>query len=193
MTRRPSTGLNRRYRSAMRNITPRTCEAPSFSVKYMWPVFQTLQFESSPSTQMSVRCPSRSPRIDAFNCETVRTRRLGRGGAGGATGSGGSSSKGSEKRSAMMREGGDLLRGEVQPLDAERLAGGGVGRDDDRIQTRGAGRRFELRRHPVDEPAERGLDADADDRVVRAGHADVGEIRGALRQQAFIGRLDVGV
>ena len=37
------------------------------------------------------------------------------------------------------------------------------------------------------------LDLDADDRVVRARHADVGEIRRALRQNPLVGRLHVRV
>ena len=44
-----------------------------------------------------------------------------------------------------------------------------------------------------EESPERGLDLDADDRIVRAGHADVGQIRRALRQDAFVGGLHVRV
>ena len=45
----------------------------------------------------------------------------------------------------------------------------------------------------VEKPPERRLDLDADDRIVRAGHADVGQIRRALRQDALVGRLHVRV
>ena len=45
----------------------------------------------------------------------------------------------------------------------------------------------------VEELAERRLDLDADDRIVRPGHADVGQIRGALRQNALVGGLHVRV
>ncbi len=53
-TRSPSCGLKRSIRIADRNMTPRICELGSFKVKYMWPVFHTLQLESSPSTQTSM-------------------------------------------------------------------------------------------------------------------------------------------
>ena len=38
-----------------------------------------------------------------------------------------------------------------------------------------------------------GLDVDADDRVVRPGHADVGQVGRALRQDPLVGRLHVRV
>ena len=48
-------------------------------------------------------------------------------------------------------------------------------------------------RHAVDEPSERGVDRHADDRIVRAGHADVGEVSRALGQDALVGGLDMRV
>ena len=45
----------------------------------------------------------------------------------------------------------------------------------------------------VDEPAERGVDGDADDRIVRPGHARVGQAGRALRQDPFVGGLHVRV
>ena len=45
--------LEAQARSAERNITPLICAPASFSVKYRCPVFQTRQFEISPSTQTS--------------------------------------------------------------------------------------------------------------------------------------------
>ena len=50
-----------------------------------------------------------------------------------------------------------------------------------------------LRRHAGEEAAERGLDGDADDRIVRSGHADVGDVRRAFRQDALVGGLHVRV
>ena len=43
----------------------------SLSVKYMWPVFQTLQLESSPSTQTSKNSRSSSERMRAVSWATV--------------------------------------------------------------------------------------------------------------------------
>jgi hypothetical protein len=53
------------------NITPRTWAPVSFSVKYMWPVFQTRQFISSPSTQTSKNSRSSSERMRAVSWATV--------------------------------------------------------------------------------------------------------------------------
>ena len=59
--------------------------------------------------------------------------------------------------------------------------------DDDAVQPRIAGRRLEPRRHAGEEARQRRLALHADDRVVRAGHAGVGQIRGAVRQDALVG------
>src|SRR5678815_4340372 len=63
MTRTPSCGLKRRRSREERKMTPLICACRSLSVKYMWPVFQTLQFESSPSTHTSKKSRSSSERI----------------------------------------------------------------------------------------------------------------------------------
>ena len=76
---------------------------------------------------------------------------------------------------------------------SERFPGLVVGFDDDRVQPRIAGGGFESRRHRVQKTADRGVDFDADDRVVRSGHADVGQIGGALGQDPLVGRLHVRV
>ena len=70
-TRKPSLGVNRVIRSAERNITPRTCAPESLSEKYMWPVFHTLQLDSSPSTQTSKKRSSSVARICALSSDTV--------------------------------------------------------------------------------------------------------------------------
>ena len=107
----------------------------------------------------------------------------------------GSSSNGSSNRSGMSaaRMGEGPLAGGGAPASAStsacerfsrsiagRLAGRLIGGDDDRVEPAGPRRRLEPGRHAGEEPAERRLDGDADDRVVRPGHADVGEVGGAL-------------
>src|SRR3954465_2954218 len=49
----------------------------------MWPVFQILQFDSSPSIHTSKNSRSRSIRIRPVSSETVRTRRTAAGWGGG--------------------------------------------------------------------------------------------------------------
>src|SRR5688500_2546191 len=106
------------------------------------------------------------------------TRRAGRaGGAGrtGTAGSGSSCSKGSEKRSAM-REGSHVLQGHVEAFDAESLTRCRIGGDDDCVEAARSGGGLELGWHAADEPAQRGVDGDADDRVMWSGHADIREV-----------------
>src|SRR3954451_19070218 len=144
MTWRPSSGLNFRYQTAERNITPLICAPLSFSVKYRCPVFHSRQLETSPSTQMSPKPVSSRSRIAFVSSETVTTRRCG--GAGGAGLR--SSSKGSENRSDMVRSAArgrervDVLRRQVEAFDRSCLATGKVGGDDDGVEAPGAGCRF---------------------------------------------------
>src|SRR3954462_13711423 len=207
-------------------MTPLICDAPSFSVKYRCPVFQTRQLESSPSTQTSknsassrsltrtvssvtletrgagararsaddVRRSSFDVRRSPFNVRgstfgvrgsTVDGRRstvVGRASAAGGTGSvAGSSSNGRSNRSVIgeLRELLDVVRAQAQSFDVGGAAGLLVGFDDDPIQPRVFGGGLDPRRQRRQESAERGLGVDADDRIVRPGHADVGEIHGA--------------
>ena len=54
-------------------MNPRNCDEESFSEKYRWPVFQTLQFDSSPSTQISKNCSSSRSRTRTVSSVTVKT------------------------------------------------------------------------------------------------------------------------
>src|SRR6185503_8632424 len=56
-------------------MTERTCDAPSFNVKYRCPVFQTRQLESSPSTHTSRNSSSSRSRTRTLSSVTLRTRR----------------------------------------------------------------------------------------------------------------------
>ena len=51
-------------------MTALICAPPSFSVKYMWPVFHTLQLEISPSSQTSPNFVSMSARMPAVSSLT---------------------------------------------------------------------------------------------------------------------------
>src|SRR4051812_30698303 len=64
-------------------MTALICDPPSFSVKYRWPVFQTRQFDSSPSTQTSKNSASRRSRTRTVSSVTDRTRRGGAATLGG--------------------------------------------------------------------------------------------------------------
>ena len=68
-----------------------------------------------------------------------------------------------------------------------------VGFDDNRVQSRIRCRSFEPRRQRGEKAAERSLDLDADDRIVRSRHAGVGQVRCALRQNALVRGLHVRV
>src|SRR5258705_7729708 len=117
----------------------------------MWPVFQSRQFESSPSTQISKKRSSSSVRSRPVSSETERTRRgSGTGGswAAGVTGpgsSGGGSSNGRSKSESIK-----LLLRIADPRDLRRAPGLVVGHDDRAIQPRVARRRLELRRQAVE-------------------------------------------
>src|SRR6266516_3447918 len=54
-------------------MTPRICEVESLSVKYRCPVVHTLQFESSPSTQISKNSVSSRSRTRTVSSVTVST------------------------------------------------------------------------------------------------------------------------
>ena len=61
------------------------------------------------------------------------------------------------------------------------------------IQARVAGGRLELRRHSGQKARQRRLALHADDRIVRPGHARVGHVGRAVREDSLIGRLHVRV
>src|SRR5262249_53335522 len=161
-----------------------------------WPVFQTRQFDSSPSTQTSKNsCSSRS-RMRTVSSVTVKTRRgsgpgawgCGRGpgcddsagcGAlaarGSGSGSSASSSNGGWKRS-VIGQAGEILQfheAEADALDVGRPAAGLVRLDHYGVQPRVGGGGVELLRQRGQKAGQGGLDLDADDRIVRPGHADV--------------------
>src|ERR1700730_6744253 len=162
MTVRPSVGLNLRYRSADRNMTPRICDPGSFSVKYRCPVFQTRQLESSPSTHTSRNWASSRSRTPTFSSVTLRTRRDGAG----------SSSNGSSNRSFIGApwELLELLETVAEALDVGRESAPFVRVHDDRIEAGVARGGLEACRHGIQKAAERRLDLHADDGIVRAGH-----------------------
>src|ERR1700730_15708553 len=191
----PSPGLNLRLRSASRKITPRICAPASFKVKYRWPVFHTRQFDSSPSTQIAKNSVSIRSRTRTVSSVTERTRRADTG-VGSAGASSSSSSNGRSNRSDMWAGGSprglevghrrpevfEIVNAEAQSLDLGRAAGLRVRLDNHRVQTGIGGRGLELGGQRIEEPTERRLDLDADDRIVRARHADIRENGGALRQ-----------
>src|SRR5438309_4095464 len=165
-------------------MTPLICDAPSFNVKYRCPVFQTRQFESSPSTQTSKNSCSRRSRTRTVSSVTLSTRRgwtLGAAGTGALeAGSGSSSGSSSNRRSnrSAIREIRKLLKfigAEADAFDVRRATGLFVGLDDNPVQPRIAGGRLEFLRQRRQKPVERRFHLDADDRVVRPRHADVGE------------------
>ena len=82
--------------------------------------------------------------------------------------------------------------GEQQLLDrvrAQRLAGADEHATEPRIVLGG----LELHRHLGDHRLERLLALDADDAAARAGHADIGDVRGPAGQHPRVGGGDVGV
>src|SRR5262245_20538151 len=162
-------------------MKPRSCVASSFSVKYRCPVFQTRQFDSSPSTQTSNSSPSSRSRILIVSSVTLSGRRTAAaaagGGWGGAAGSGsGSSSSNGRSNRSDTRKFLQLVEAVAQALDIGREAGLLVGLDDHGVQSRVAGGGFELLGQRGEKPVQRRFGLDADDRIVRPGHADVGEI-----------------
>src|SRR5215470_7841143 len=113
-------------------MKPRSWHDASFSVKYRCPVFQTRQFDSSPSTQISPIRSSSTSRIRIVRSVTLKMRRTG--GLGSASAAG-SSSNGRSKRS-LIREIDELVEAVTQTLDVDRSSGLLIGFDDDGVQAR---------------------------------------------------------
>src|ERR1700687_6513978 len=166
-------------------MTPRLCDAGSFSVKYRCPMFQTLQLESSPSTHTSKNWVSSRSRTPTFSSVTLRIRREGAG----------SSSNGSSNRSFIEGPGElfELLVTVAQALDVRRESAPLVRVHDDGVEARVPRGGLEARRHGIEKTAERCLDLHANDGIMRAGHAHIRQVRGSLRQDALIGRLHMRV
>src|SRR6266545_1949200 len=163
-------------------MKPRICEAESLSVKKRWPVFQNLQFDSSPSTQTSKKSLSRRSRIFTVRSVTLSTRRAATGvGAGSGSDSGSSSSNGKSKRSDIV-EIDQFFETVADALDFEGTAAVFVGLDNHAVQARIAFSGFKSSGHAGQEPAQRRFHFNADDRIVGSGHADVGQICRAARQ-----------
>src|SRR5439155_13085824 len=116
-----------------------------------WPVFQTRQLESSPSTQISQNSCSNRSRTRIVSSLTVNTRRerglpgcaLGAGatgglGAGSGSVSGSSSSNGRSNRSVIgeIRKLLEFFRAQAEALDVCLSAGLLVGFHDHRVQPR---------------------------------------------------------
>lgn len=78
-------------------------------------------------------------------------------------------------------------------LDGVGSARGSIAADEDSADLRVSLGSFELSGHPGEEAVEDQLRFDADDGVVRAGHADVGNVGGSSGQHAGVGGGDVGV
>ena len=93
----------------------------------------------------------------------------------------------------MCGELGELLLTVTQAFDVRREACLFVGVDQDGVQPRIRSRRLEPGGKGVEELAQGRLDFDSDDRVVRAGHADVREERRPLWKNALVRGLDVRV
>ena len=79
----------------------------------------------------------------------------------------------------------------AETLDVRGAAAALVGIDDHGVQPRIAGGRFEFLRQRGEKAAERCADVDADNRIVRSRHADVGQISGPFRQDPLVGGLHV--
>src|SRR6266850_7302364 len=165
----------------------------------MCPVLATKQFEISPSTQISKKRSSSSVRTRSVSCETEYTRRGSAatgsrvpdpGSRPGSSGSGGLPSVASaEEGSSNGRSKSELVKFVGRVADARdlRRAPGLVVRLDDRAVQPGIARRgLELRRHPAEKARERRVLLHPDDRIVRAGHARVGQVCGPVRQDAFV-------
>src|SRR5215831_21298439 len=104
-------------------------------------------------------------------------RRIGAGATGsGSTASSGSSSNGRSNRSLIFGEFGEFVLTVTQSFDVRRAARSLVGLDDDGVEPRIAARDLESLRQTGEKPVERRLDFDADDRIVRSRHPDVGQI-----------------
>src|SRR6185503_12213765 len=172
-------------------MTAFTCDALSFSVKYRCPVFQTRQFDSSPSTQTSKNSASSRSRTRTVRSVTESTRRalpaaapsvrragppwlaVSRSSGGGAgslsrpSASGISSSNGRSNRSLirLFRQVLDVVGAQAQALDAGRPSALRIGVDDHPVEPRVRGGGLELRRQRGQELAERRGDVDADDRI----------------------------
>src|SRR5262245_37186152 len=155
-------------------MNPRIWVAASFKVKNRWPVFQILQFESSPSTHTSKKSASSRSRILMVRSVTLRTRRAATGvAATSRSGSESSSSNGRSKRSDIG-EIDELFLAVADSLNLVGATGFLVGLDDDGVHPRIAFSGFKADRHAGQKASERRLDLDTNDRVVRSGHADVG-------------------
>src|SRR5438067_12076837 len=76
----------------------------------------------------------------------------------------------------------ELVCAVADAFDIGRTAGLFVAIDDDGVQPRIATRGIELGGKRRQKFAERRVDLDADDRIVRPGHANVGKVRGTLRE-----------
>ncbi len=87
----------------------------------------------------------------------------------------------------------DIGRTNADAPDGSGGTGGGVRGDDDCVETRVTGGGLETGGHAIDETAERCLCLDADDRFMRTGHSDIGDVGSAPREDPLIGRLDMRV
>ena len=68
-----------------------------------------------------------------------------------------------------------------------------IGLDEDGVQLDVAGRYFEASGHGIEELFQDARAVHADDTVVRASHADIGDVGGAVGKNVFVGSGDVGV
>src|SRR4051812_23948453 len=106
----------------------------------------------------------------------------GSGGRASGVGSFGSSSNGRSNRFFIAGQLLQLFETVTQSLDPGRNPRALVGFDDGGVEAWVAGGGLELCRHAAAESSERRRDLDADDRIVRSGHSDVGQVGGPLRQ-----------
>jgi hypothetical protein len=86
-----------------------------------------------------------------------------------------------------------LIEAEAEAFDGAGAAGGFVDVDEDCVHLDVAFGYGEAGRHGVEETLHDALLLHADDGIVRAGHADVGDIGGAAREDVLVGGGDVGV
>src|SRR5271157_4212136 len=86
-----------------------------------------------------------------------------------------------------------LIEAEEETLDRAGAAGGFVHVEQDGVHADVALGDREFRRHAVEKSLNDALLLHADDGIVRAGHADVGDVSGAPGEDALVGGGDVRV
>src|SRR5262245_23621371 len=96
----------------------------------------------------------------------------------------------SRSSTAAAGSGGD---GDAQPLDGQPPARVGIDANQSAVERDRTLGRLDLSWHLREEAVQRLLWIGADDRVRRPRHAEIGDVGGAVRKQAFVGSLHVAM